>query len=361
MGKQRIVVKIGSSSLTNDNGEIDHEKLSDHVEAIVSLREEGHEVLLVSSGAVAAGFGGLGYPSRPTTLKGKQAAAAVGQGLLMRAYFDKLSGFEILPAQILLTRADFSNRDRYKNAYATITELLERGIVPIINENDTVSVEELTFGDNDMLSALVSGLVHADQLIILTDINGIYTSNPRANPLAIRIDQLDEVRDELLEVAEGSGSKVGTGGMKSKLFAARTALSLGVRVFIGNGKGTQKLTHILAGNGDGTYIGNPLLESINTSRQWIAFHSEVAGKVYVDQGAEEALVFNGSSLLPAGVYRVEGTFHKGDVVEVLGTNRLLGKGQVTCSSDELKRVIGQRGEKSIKSVEIIHRNKWVKI
>jgi glutamate 5-kinase len=361
MGKKRIVVKIGSSSLTNDKGEIDQAKLTDHVEAVVALRQEGHEVLLVSSGAVAAGFRGLGYPSRPTTLKGKQAAAAVGQGLLMRAYFDKLSAYEVLPAQILLTRADFSKRDRYKNAYATITELLDRGILPIINENDTVSVEELTFGDNDMLSALVSGLVHADQLIILTDINGIYDSNPRDNPLAKRMDQLNEIRNELLEVAGGSGSKVGTGGMRSKLLAAKTALSLGVPVFIGLGQGSQKLIHILEGNGDGTYIGNQLLHSINTNRQWIAFHSEVSGKVYVDHGAEEALLLNGSSLLPAGVYEVEGTFQKGDVVEVFGTNSLLGKGEVTCSSDQLKKEMGQRSEKKRKSVEIIHRNKWVKI
>jgi glutamate 5-kinase len=363
MGKKRIVVKIGSSSLTNEKGEIDQEKLTDHIEAVAALRKEGHEVLLVSSGAVAAGFKGLGYPSRPTTLKGKQAAAAVGQSLLIQSYLKGFSEFTILPAQILLTRTDFSNRDRYKNAYSTIMELLERGILPIINENDTVSVEELTFGDNDMLSALVSGLVHADRLIILTDINGIYDANPQINPSAKRIEQLEEVTDELLLAAEGSGSKVGTGGMKSKLIAVKTALSLGVPVFIGQGKGTEKLNRILAGNGDGTYIGNQLIGSINTSRQWIAFHSEVAGKIYVDQGAEEALLFNGKSLLPAGVYEVEGAFRKGDVVEVFGTNSLLGKGEVTCSSDELKKAMSQRSEERnrMKSVELIHRSKWVKI
>jgi glutamate 5-kinase len=363
MGKKRIVIKIGSSSLTNERGEIDQEKLSDHVQAVAALRREGHEVLLVSSGAVAAGFKGLGYPSRPTTLKGRQAAAAVGQSLLIQSYLKKFCEFTILPAQILLTRTDFSNRDRYKNAYQTIMELLERGILPIINENDTVSVEELTFGDNDMLSALVSGLVHADRLIILTDINGIYDANPQINPSAKRIEQLEEVTDELLTAAEGSGSKLGTGGMKSKLIAVKTALSLGVPVFIGQGKGPEKLNQILAGNGDGTYIGNQLIGSINTNRQWIAFHSEVAGKIYVDEGAEEALLFNGKSLLPAGVYGVEGMFQKGDVVEVFGTNCMIGKGEVTCSSDELKQVMSQRSEERnrIKSVEIIHRSKWVKI
>ena len=203
MEKKRIVVKIGSSSLTNSKGEIDQEKFIDHVEAVSALREQGHEVLLVSSGAVAAGFSRLGYPSRPVTLKGRQAAAAVGQSLLIQSYIEQFSKFHIVPAQILLTRNDFSKKDRYRNAFSTISELLDRGILPIINENDTVSVKELTFGDNDMLSALVSGLVHAEQLIILTDINGLYDSNPHENPHAKKWDQLQDITDDIMAVAEG--------------------------------------------------------------------------------------------------------------------------------------------------------------
>ncbi|KKI89348.1 hypothetical protein WQ54_26070 [Bacillus sp. SA1-12] len=365
MEKKRIVVKIGSSSLTNVKGQIDQEKFLDHVQAVAALRKAGHEVLLVSSGAVAAGFARLGYPTRPITLKGKQAAAAVGQSLLVQSYIEQFSQFDIVPAQILLTRNDFSKQERYKNAYATISELLERGILPIINENDTVSVEELTFGDNDMLSALVSGLVHADQLIILTDINGLYDSNPRTNPLAQKIDYLPEVTDDMLKAAEGAGSKVGTGGMKSKLMAAKTAISLGVQVFIGLGKGNQKLIEIIKGEGNGTYIGKEGLASINNSRQWIAFHSEVSGTIYVDQGAEDALVYNGKSLLPAGVYDIKGSFEKCDVVEVVGPNGLLGKGEVLFSSDELKNIMGKRSEelredKVLSSIVVIHRNKWVK-
>jgi glutamate 5-kinase len=365
MDKKRIVVKIGSSSLTNAKGQIDQEKFSDHVHAVVTLREAGHEVLLVSSGAVAAGFARLGYPTRPITLKGKQAAAAVGQSLLVQSYIEKFGQFDNIPAQILLTRNDFSKQDRYKNAYATITELLERGILPIINENDTVSVEELTFGDNDMLSALVSGLIHADQLIILTDINGLYDSNPRTNPLAKKIDYLPEVSDDMLSAAEGAGTKVGTGGMKSKLMAAKTAISLGVQVFIGLGKGNNKLIDIIEGAGNGTYIGKEGLTSINNSRQWIAFHSEVSGKIYVDKGAEDALLYNGKSLLPAGVYDIKGSFQKCDVVEVVGPNGLLGKGEVLFSSDELKKFMGKRSEELSKdevlsSIVVIHRNKWVK-
>ena len=228
MEKKRIVVKIGSSSLTNDKGEIDQEMFNDHIQAVAALRQAGHEVLLVSSGAVAAGFSKLGYSSRPITLKGRQAAAAVGQGLLIQSYIDKFSEFSIVPAQILLTRDDFTNRGRYRNAYATIMELLERRILPIINENDTVSVRELTFGDNDMLSSLVSGFVRADQLIILTDVNGLYDANPQNNPEAKKFDLLEEISDEMLGYTEGSSSKVGTGGMKSKLLAAKTALSVGV-------------------------------------------------------------------------------------------------------------------------------------
>lgn len=366
MAKKRIVVKIGSSSLTNDKGEIDHEKLSDHVHALAALREEKHEVILVSSGAVAAGFKKLGYISRPVTIKGKQAAAAVGQSLLIQSYIEKFSKFNIVPAQILLTRGDFSDRDRYRNAFATFTELLDRGILPIINENDTVAIDELTFGDNDMLSALVSGFIHADQLIILTDINGLYDDNPKTNPNAKKIDFLEEITEEMMGVAGSAGSKIGTGGMKSKLQAAKTATSLGVPVFIGYGSGPNKLLNIIKGEGDGTYIASHSGASINTNRQWIALHSECAGKLYVDPGAEKAIMFNGGSLLPAGIFKVKGSFHKGEVVEVFGTNGLLGKGEVSCSSDEIKQEIENRNKGNsidsvIPSVEVIHRDRWVKV
>ncbi len=361
MEKKRIVVKIGSSSLTNTQGEIDQNKFSDHIQAVAALRKAGHEVVLVSSGAVATGFRKLGYPTRPVTLKGKQAAAAVGQSLLIQSYMEQLGHFGIVPAQILLTRKDFSKKDRYKNAYATLMELLERGILPIINENDTVSVEELTFGDNDMLSALVSGLVHATNLIILTDINGLYDSNPQTNPGAKRFEKLSEVTADLLQMAEGAGSNVGTGGMKSKLIAAQTALSLGVKVFIGSGLGSDKLLTILEGNGDGTYIGNDVMTTVTKNKQWISLHSQVSGKIFVDEGAERALVSNGSSLLPAGIYEIKGVFNKGDVVEVFGANGLLGRGEVLYSDEELKQAMGKRtSELVITSIEVIHRDKWVK-
>lgn len=366
MRKKRIVVKIGSSSLTNSRGEIDREKLQDHIHALANLRQANHEVVLVSSGAVAAGFKQLGYPSRPVTIKGKQAAAAVGQSLLIQSYISKFSQYHITPAQILITRSDFSNRERYRNAFSTITELLDRGILPVINENDSVSIDELTFGDNDMLSALVAGFVHADQLIILTDINGIYNDNPHKNPRAKKYNHLSEITEDMLNEADSTGSKFGTGGMKSKLQAAKTAISLNVPVFIGQGKGPNKLLDILKGEGDGTYISNNDYEVINTNRQWIAFHSETVGKLYVDQGAEEAILYHGKSLLPAGVFKVKGTFEEGDVVEVYGTKGILGKGEVNCSSDELKKAIEYYFEKkgdqpSLPTAEVVHRDRWVEI
>ena len=360
MEKQRVVVKIGSSSLTNKKGEIDEEKFGDHIQAIAKLKTAGHEVIVVSSGAVAAGFRKLGYSSRPVTLKGKQAAAAVGQSLLIQSYTEKLRVFDITTAQILLTRTDFSIKDRYKNANATFSELLERSIIPIINENDTVSVDELTFGDNDMLSALVSGLVHADQLIILTDINGLYDSNPHKNPQAKRFDHLKDIGDELFQYTTDLGSKVGTGGMESKLIAARTALQFGVKVFIGTGEGADKLVRILEGYGDGTYVEKEILPVVNTSRQWISL-STVAGKLFVDDGAEHALLSNGSSLLPAGIHDMEGDFKIGDVVEVYGSKGLLGRGEVLYSKEELEMAKGKRTDQiSFPAIAVIHRDKWVK-
>lgn len=359
MEKKRIVVKIGSSSLTNSKGEIDYEKIQEHVEAIAKIVKQGHEVLLVSSGAVAAGFRKLGYPTRPVTLKGKQAAAAVGQSLLIQLYAEQFAKYGITTAQVLLTRTDFSNKERYKNAFATFSELLERSILPIINENDTVSVTELTFGDNDMLSALVSGLVHADQLIILTDINGFYDDNPQKNPNAKRIGRLTEITDEMLEMAKGAGSKVGTGGMQSKLLAARTALKAGVKVFIGTGSGPDKLIEILEGRGDGTYIERDKLPVLPSQKQWIAF-TEPKGKLFIDKGAEEALLLRGKSLLPAGIYKVEGDFDRGDVVEVYGESGLIGRGEVLYSSEEIEFACGKKTDELHDGfIEVIHRDKWV--
>src|SRR5699024_7301181 len=366
MKKKRIVVKIGSSSLTNERGSIDEKKLTSHVRALARLKEANHEVVLVSSGAVASGFARLGYASRPETVKGKQASAAVGQSLLIQSYIDKFNEYNIMPAQILLTRDDFADKERYSNAFRTITELLARGIVPIINENDTVVIDELTFGDNDMLSALVSGFIHADYLIILTDINGVYDKNTKLHSDATKIDYLYQIREEMITSTESSGSKIETGGMKYKLVAAKREIFLSVPIFVGVGTGDEKFLNILHGDGDGTYITDDSVPSINTNRQWIALHSESAGKLYIDEGAEKAIIESGRSLLPVGIIKVEGQFQRGDVVEVYGTKKRLGKGEVSYSEEEVRNEIiryKQDNERRnyLRSVEVIHRNRWIEI
>ncbi len=367
MKKQLVVVKIGSSSLTNAKGTISKEKMRDHVEALACLKAQGHEVILISSGAVAAGFGSLGYPTRPKTTAGKQAAAAVGQGLLMQHYIELFKEFKLMPAQMLLTREDFYSQTRFQNLFSTIHELLGRGVLPIINENDSVSIEELTFGDNDLLSALVSGFLHANALIILTDINGLYDGNPNVSKDAKKFNFIPEVSDELLSFAGESGSSVGTGGMKSKLLAAKKALSLGVSVFVGTGKGKEKLADILAGKGDGTYIGGPFHTQMQMRKQWIAYHSQVGGVIEIDDGAEDAILFHGKSLLPVGVTNVNGDFNALDVVEVRNQKgKLVGKGQVFYSSEDLVSVKGLPSEQAKsfsinKKAEVIHRDNWVKL
>ncbi|MDC3416251.1 glutamate 5-kinase [Aquibacillus salsiterrae] len=365
MAKKRIVVKIGSSSLTNRNGGLSSEKLLEHAEAIAQLKKSNYEVILISSGAVAAGFSQLGYPTRPVTVAGKQAAAAVGQGLLVQAYTEAFKTYDIVAAQLLLTRDVFVNKEQYSNVYATLSELLKRSVLPVINENDSVSIEELTFGDNDMLSALVSGLVNADFLVVLTDINGLYDENPHTNPLAKRYDFLPSISGQILaQTKEDSGSKVGTGGMKSKILAAQTANSLGVNVFIGSGTGKNKLLEIVDGNGDGTYIGDNHTSSLRKMKQWIAFHSPVVGTLVIDKGAEDAILYQGKSLLPAGIQRVVGTFGAGDVVEISNGTQIIAKGQVNYSSEELLSIKGMNSDLAMEQTnnsrpEAIHRDQLV--
>ncbi|WP_077329707.1 glutamate 5-kinase [Virgibacillus siamensis] len=365
MKKQRIVVKIGSSSLTTKNGGLNNEKLQEHVAAIARLKQLGHEVILISSGAVAAGFTDLGYRSRPRTIAGKQAAAAVGQGLLLKGYTEEFKQHGIVAAQLLLTRQNFLHKSQYNNANATLSELLKRHVLPIINENDSVAVEELTFGDNDMLSALVSGFVHADYLMILTDINGIYDQNPRIHSNAKRYNFLHEIDDTLISRASGTGTKVGTGGMKSKLEAARTALKLGVKVFIGFPVGEEKFVDVLAGKGDGTYMGDTSIPSMNTSKQWLALHSIPNGKIEIDHGAARAILEHGKSLLPAGVTNIVGIFQADDVVRVANVKGdIIGRGKVNFSSDQLLAIKGLSSAEAMIKINsnqrvVIHRDNWV--
>lgn len=358
-------MKIGSSSLTNTHGGLSVGKLQEHVEALAHLKSQGHEVVLVSSGAVAAGFSDLGYSSRPVNIVGKQAAAAIGQGQLLHAYAQEFKKHGIVSAQLLLTRQNLLEKDLYQNAGATLDELLRRGALPIINENDSVSVEGLTFGDNDMLSALVSGLAQAHMLIILTDINGIYDKNPRSCSDARRFDFLPEISDGMIEETSSEGSIVGTGGMKSKVEAAQTALALGTPVFIGTGTGKDKLALIIAGKGDGTYIGDDPKATVKNSKQWLALHSVPHGKIGVDEGAAIAISEHGKSLLPVGITEIIGRFTAEDVVEVVDAEgTVIGRGQVNFSSEELQEIKGLCSEeasvitKTGKRQVVIHRSQW---
>ncbi|TFE30055.1 glutamate 5-kinase [Cohnella luojiensis] len=363
MGK-RIVVKIGSSSLTSEEGGLNRERVRFFANEIVALHASGHQVLLVTSGAIAAGFRRLGYATRPKLVHEKQAAAAVGQALLMEAYQEAFSNREIAVAQLLLTRPDFSNRSRAQNAHRTIEELLKQGAVPIINENDTVAVNEIKFGDNDSLSALVANLVKADGLYILTDMDGVYTGDPRKTPDAVRIERVEVLSEELYRVAGGAGSTVGTGGMRSKIEAARIAMQGGVPLFVGRVSEHGDLGAAVAGSGKGTYFTSSL-HSLSAKKHWVGFLSVPQGRIILDSGAEEALLNKGRSLLPIGITSAEGDFHPGDVIEVVNRDgRILGRGVTNYSSWQIKAVAGLSSEEALKRVdvvrvEVVHRDEWV--
>ncbi|NBD26459.1 glutamate 5-kinase [Paenibacillus glycinis] len=365
-----IVVKIGSSSLTSEEGGLNRERIAFFAHELAALHESGHQVLLVTSGAVAAGFRKIGYAARPKIVHEKQAAAAVGQALLMQAYQEAFAAYGsrggVGVAQILLTRADFSNRKRIQNAQMTIEELLKQRMVPIINENDTVATDELKFGDNDTLSALVSNMVKAKRLVIITDMDGLYTEDPRVNPNARRIDRVDQISDDILSIAGGAGSSVGTGGMRSKIEAARIAMRGGIPAFIGRVLEPGDLIHAVRGDGRGTYFDTSL-HNLPMKKQWLGFHSMPQGRIVVDEGAERALLQGGKSLLPAGIRSIEGDFHPGDVVEVFNLQgQTLGRGVVNYAAWQAQAAAGLSSEEVRKRVEVarmevIHRDEWVSL
>ncbi|WP_040951132.1 glutamate 5-kinase [Gorillibacterium massiliense] len=362
----RYVIKIGSSSLTSDEGGLNRDKIGFFASELAKLHQMEHQPLLVTSGAVAAGFTKIGYKKRPKQLHEKQAAAAVGQALLMQAYQEAFQEHGIGVAQILLTRSDFSDRLRVHNALMTIDELLRRRIIPIINENDTVSVNELKFSENDTLSALVANLVKANQLLILTDIEGLYTEDPRKNAEARKIEKVESITDELLSLAGGAGSNVGTGGMRSKIEAARIATRGGIPVFIGKVTESGDLEKAADGTGRGTYFETSL-STLSMKKQWVRFHSLPQGSIVVDSGAEDALLSGGKSLLPAGVVEVTGDFNPGDVVEVLNIHgQAIGRGAINYAAWQLQAVAGLSTDEVQKRVdvvriEVIHRDEWISI
>lgn len=363
---ERIVVKIGSSSLTSEEGGLNRERIHYFAEELASLHKNGDSVMLVTSGAVAAGFRQIGYATKPKIVHEKQAAAAVGQALLMQAYQEAFSRYGIVAGQILLTRADFSNRRRIQNALMTIEELLKQRIIPIINENDTVATDELVpkFGDNDNLSALVAAMTKAAKLVIITDMDGLYTEDPRKNPQAVKFERVDQISEEIMKVAGGAGSSVGTGGMRSKIEAARIAMRGGVNAFIGKVQQEGDLSLAVQGNGRGTYFDTKL-NSLPMKKQWLGFHSIPLGKIMIDDGAVTALLEDGKSLLPAGITGIQGEFHPGDVVEVTSSlGETIGRGVVNYAAWQIQAVAGLMTEEvrrrvDVVRIEVIHRDEWI--
>lgn len=368
MMSERVVIKIGSSSLTSEEGGLNRERIQYFAAELASLHQKGNGVMLVTSGAVAAGFRQIGYLTKPKLVHEKQAAAAVGQALLMQAYEEAFNKYGIVAAQILLTRADFSNRRRIQNALMTIEELLRLRIIPIINENDTVATDELVpkFGDNDNLSALVAAMTKAAKLVIITDMDGLYTEDPRKNPQAVKIDRVNLISEEIMKLAGGAGSSVGTGGMRSKIEAARIAMRGGVHAFIGKVQQEGDLNLAVEGNGKGTYFDTKR-DSLPMKKQWLGFHSMPQGRITVDDGAVTALLEGGKSLLPAGVTDTQGDFNPGDVVEVINKlGVILGRGVVNYAAWQVQAVAGLTTQEvmrrvDVSHIEVIHRDEWISL
>ena len=356
-----IVVKVGTSSLTDERGEIVAGPLIKLCAEIAAVRAGGHQVVLVSSGAIAAGLPALGLHSRPTDIGTLQALAAIGQPRLMEQFCAILSTHGLVGAQVLLTPYDFIHRTQYLHARQTLRRLLELGALPIVNENDTVADDEIRYGDNDRLAALVAHLVGADLLLLLTDTSGLMTADPRIDEAATLIEEIAEVDAALESVAGTTGSQRGSGGMASKLAAAKIAAWSGVRAVIAAATVPDVIPRAVAGEPVGTVV-RPRSKRLASRKLWIAFAQGANGRLVVDAGARKALVEAGRSLLPAGVRGVEGTFDADDAVEVIGPDgRPFAKGLVRYSSVVLAELAGSRTSELPEGVphEVIHRDDLV--
>ncbi|WP_321971430.1 glutamate 5-kinase [Paratractidigestivibacter sp.] len=342
MAGRLIVFKIGSSTLVDAEGKLDRPFIRSLCDQIVRLRDAGDRVVVVSSGASAAGRDVLGFSERPSDIATLQACASVGQTALTEAYAEVLRERGIACGQVLLTRRDVVDRDGYLNARNTLTRLLELGAVPVVNENDTVSVAEFTFGDNDMLGAIVSGLVDADLYIIMSDVDGLYTANPQRDPTAELIDVVTEVDHSISAMAGDSASSFGTGGMSSKVRAARAMMAAGIPTVICEGRRKGVLLDVAAGKKVGTLFQPQSDGGHEMGRKlWIGLAEVVRGTLVLDEGAARAVLGNGASILPVGVTRIEGDFASGEVVNVTSpAGDLIGRGVVRYSSEDMGRVRG---------------------
>ena len=344
---QTIVIKIGTSSLTrSQTSQLALSTIATLAETLCDLRRQGNRVILVSSGAVGVGCARLGLSERPRAIALKQAVAAVGQGRLIRVYDDLFNTLQQPIAQVLLTRSDLVQRSRYLNVYNTFEALLELGVIPIVNENDTVAVEELKFGDNDTLSALVASLVEADWLFLLTDVDRLYSADPRSFPDAQPITLVKHIEQlAQMQVQTGDrGSQWGTGGMMTKISAARIATAAGVRTVITQGRFPHNIEKILQGESIGTQF-EPQLQPSSARKRWIAYGLIPAGKLFLDEGAIIAICQAGSSLLAAGITAVEGEFDTQEAVQLCDKNgKEIARGIVNYSSAELNQIRGRHSK-----------------
>ena len=337
-----VVVKVGSSTLVDSRGAVDHGFIASLCEQVIGLRKMGKRVVLVSSGAAAAGMERLGFDARPTDMPSLQACAACGQAALTEVYAGVLAKQGVACGQVLLTRRDVVDREGYLNARNTMERLLELGVVPVVNENDTVSVAEFAFGDNDMLGAIVATLIGADLYVIMSDIDGLYTANPQTDPSAKLINRVEQVTQDVMAMAGGAGSAVGTGGMATKLRAARALLAAGIPTVICQGRRPDVLAEVVRGDEVGTRFEAPAGSAHESPRKfWIGLAEVPRGTLTLDEGACAAVIKRGASVLPVGVIATEGTYAAGDVVNVeTPEGALIGRGTVRYSSDEMVRVRG---------------------
>ena len=346
----RIVVKLGTGVLTDSRKQLDLAQMEQLVAQIAAQRQAGKQMVLVTSGAVGAGMGALGCAKRPAQLAELQACAAVGQTRLMAMYEGLFSRFDLHVAQVLLTHDDLEHHDRHLNARNTLVTLLERGVVPIINENDAISFTELKFGDNDKLAALVASLLPADLLVILTTVDGVIENFGKANPKTIStIEQIDQTVEQL---ASGTESATAVGGMASKIQAAKIVIRAGIPLVIASGKKKAVLARVMAGEEEGT-IFIPQSDKLKGRKRWIAFFHHPRGSLFVDEGAKKALRENGKSLLPPGVARSEGEFAAGDIVRICDVNGTeFARGIAKFSASEIQ-------SRQLPRAEVVHRDDLV--
>ena len=363
---KRIVVKVGTSTITYANGKRNFSQIDRLASELSDLQNQGKEMILVSSGAVAVGVDRLGLPAKPSTIPGKQACAAVGQGVLMHTYEKLFADYGQIVAQVLITRTEAIDRHRYTNCRNTFMTLLQQGVIPIVNESDVVALDELKIGDNDNMSALVAGIVDADLVIILSDIDGLYTANPATHPEATLVHTVQEITPEIEASAGGVGSSRGTGGMATKIQAAKAATNSGIQLVIASGTEKNAIPRILQGEEIGTLFVSRE-NRLQFRKRWLAFGAKIQGSIVVDDGCAKAIrKAGGCSILPAGIYQVVGDFQSGSTISVIDKEgHELARGLVHYTAAELEKIKGCKSS-DIEGIlghknydEVIHRDDLV--